>query len=118
VSLEQSYFSLSISSQNTVGYLIHGASSRGNLPTLDWSKWMQQQMGDDELNSKSLDALQRTGETWTKKATLFASDRDENDLFGYSLSLTENVVFLTRMRREQSKVKYWDGSTGRRVLAR
>ena len=104
----------SVNKLTDYGWLIDpgGASSSGNLPTLEvtshligWNasiliqsetgrgkedtqaQWMMQNKGDDGFGSGSVDVFRRVRETWQKEATVLASDYDSHDAFGASVSI-------------------------------
>jgi hypothetical protein len=119
----------SVNKLTDYGWLIDpgGASSSGNLPTLEvtshligWNarilvqsetgrgkedtqaQWMMQKKGDDGFGSGSVDVFRRVRETWQKEATVFASDYDSHDAFGASVSIADDYLLIGAPSKEFS----------------
>ena len=59
--------------------------------------------GDNGYHSGSAYVFTRTGTTWTQQAKLLASDGEEDDLFGWSVSLDNDTALIGA---------YWDDDNG------
>lgn len=111
----------SVNKKTEYGWVLdpEGSSSHGNLPSLNivsrltgWNvghqvksetgtgegdtqaHWMEQVMGDDGRDSGSVDVYRRISETWQKEASLLAQDFDSKDMFGSSVSISNNFLLV------------------------
>ncbi|KAL7554992.1 hypothetical protein ACHAWF_018570 [Thalassiosira exigua] len=74
------------------GYLVRSETGRGEEDTQ--AQWMRQQKGDDGTGTGMVDIFRRARETWRREATVFASDHGSNDAFGASVSISDKFVLI------------------------